>query len=88
MTMLYLGVDQHARQITISLRNNVSDVVLRRQVAFGTRSKTSLPTITRSDLTVDWSTKRQIRSTERKTLKRPNRSEEAIWFVVNRSAER
>jgi len=31
--MLYLGIDQHARQITISLRNNDGDVVLARQVS-------------------------------------------------------
>lgn len=29
--MLYLGIDQHARQITISLRNNEGDVILARQ---------------------------------------------------------
>jgi len=31
--MLYLGIDQHARQITISLRNEDGDVVLARQVS-------------------------------------------------------
>jgi len=31
--MLYLGIDQHARQITISLRNEDCDVVLARQVS-------------------------------------------------------
>ena len=31
--MLYLGIDQHARQITISLRNDSGDVVLARQVS-------------------------------------------------------
>ena len=31
--MLYLGIDQHARQITISLRNDGGDVVLARQVS-------------------------------------------------------
>lgn len=31
--MLYLGIDQHHRQITISLRNEQGDVVLRRQVS-------------------------------------------------------
>ena len=30
--MLYLGIDQHARQITVSLRNDHGDVVLARQV--------------------------------------------------------
>ena len=31
--MLYLGIDQHARQITISLRNVEGDVLLTRQVS-------------------------------------------------------
>ena len=31
--MLYLGIDQHARQITISLRNENGDVLLARQVS-------------------------------------------------------
>ena len=31
--MLYLGIDQHARQITMSLRNEAGDVVLARQVS-------------------------------------------------------
>lgn len=31
--MLYLGIDQHARQITISLRNQAGDVVQARQVS-------------------------------------------------------
>ena len=31
--MLYLGIDQHARQITVSLRNEDGDVVLARQVS-------------------------------------------------------
>ena len=31
--MLYLGVDLHLRQITVSLRNEGGDVVLRRQVS-------------------------------------------------------
>ncbi len=31
--MLYLGIDQHARQLTISLRNDQGDVVLARQVS-------------------------------------------------------
>lgn len=31
--MLYLGIDQHARQITISLRNDEGDVILARQVS-------------------------------------------------------
>ena len=31
--MLYLGIDQHARQITISLRDESGDVVLARQVS-------------------------------------------------------
>jgi hypothetical protein len=35
--MLYLGIDQHARQITISLRNQGGDVVQSRQVS--TRSE-------------------------------------------------
>ena len=32
-TILYLGIDQHARQITISLRNDSGDVLLARQVS-------------------------------------------------------
>ena len=32
-TMLYLGIDQHARQITISLRDESGDVLLARQVS-------------------------------------------------------
>src|SRR5262249_14351319 len=32
-TMLYLGIDQHARQITISLRDDNGDVVQARQVS-------------------------------------------------------
>ncbi len=31
--MLYLGIDQHARQFTISLRNEQGDVVQARQVS-------------------------------------------------------
>jgi hypothetical protein len=31
--MLYLGIDQHARQITISLRAEDGDVLLARQVS-------------------------------------------------------
>ena len=31
--MLYLGIDQHARQITVSLRDEHGDVVLARQVS-------------------------------------------------------
>ncbi len=31
--MLYLGIDQHARQITISLREESGDVLLARQVS-------------------------------------------------------
>ncbi len=33
MTMLYLGIDQHARQLTISLRDEQGDVVQARQVS-------------------------------------------------------
>src|SRR5262245_3781258 len=32
-TMLYLGIDQHARQITISLRDEHGDVLQARQVS-------------------------------------------------------
>src|SRR3954466_15106808 len=32
-TMLYLGIDQHARQLTVSLRDEAGDVVLARQVS-------------------------------------------------------
>src|SRR5262249_4006402 len=32
-TMLYLGIDQHARQITVSLRDETGDVVQARQVS-------------------------------------------------------
>jgi hypothetical protein len=31
--MLYLGIDQHARQITISLRDEGGDVLMARQVS-------------------------------------------------------
>src|ERR671910_3776865 len=31
--MLYLGIDQHARQLTVSLRDEAGDVVLARQVS-------------------------------------------------------
>ena len=31
--MLYLGIDQHAKQLTVSLRNPKGDVILRRQVS-------------------------------------------------------
>ena len=31
--MLYLGIDQHARQLTISLRDDSGDVLLARQVS-------------------------------------------------------
>lgn len=31
--MLYLDIDQHARQITVSLRNDAGDVLLARQVS-------------------------------------------------------
>src|SRR5262245_35397288 len=32
-TMLYLGIDQHARQITVSLRDKNGDTLLARQVS-------------------------------------------------------
>ena len=31
--MLYLGIDQHAKQLTVSLRNVHGDVILKRQVS-------------------------------------------------------
>jgi transposase len=31
--MFYLGIDQHARQLTVNLRNELGDVVLKRQVS-------------------------------------------------------
>ena len=31
--MLYLGIDQHRKQLTVNLRNEQGDVVLRRQVS-------------------------------------------------------
>ena len=31
-TMLYVGIDQHTRQLTLSIRNEDGDVVLRRTV--------------------------------------------------------
>jgi len=31
--MLYLGIDQHAKQLTISLRNEQGGVILKRQVS-------------------------------------------------------
>ena len=31
--MLYLGIDLHRKQMTVSLRNELGDVVLRRQVS-------------------------------------------------------
>src|SRR3954449_2579907 len=31
--MMYLGIDQHARQLTVSLRDEAGDVVLARQVS-------------------------------------------------------
>ena len=31
--MLYLGIDQHAKQLTVSLRNDHGDVILKRQVS-------------------------------------------------------
>ncbi len=31
--MLYLGIDQHARHITVSLRKKAEDVLLARQVS-------------------------------------------------------
>ena len=31
--MLYLGIDLHRKQMTISLRNELGDVLLRRQVS-------------------------------------------------------
>jgi hypothetical protein len=33
MAMLYLGIDQHARQLTISLRDESGDVLQARQVS-------------------------------------------------------
>ena len=33
--MLYLGIDQHARQLTVSLRGEGGDVLLARQVSTG-----------------------------------------------------
>ena len=38
--MLYPGIDQHARQITISLRNDGGEVVLARQVSTRSESRT------------------------------------------------
>ena len=31
--MLYLGIDQHRKQLTVSVRNEAGDAVLRRQVS-------------------------------------------------------
>ncbi len=31
--MLYLGIDQHSKQLTVSIRNEAGDVTLRRQVS-------------------------------------------------------
>ena len=31
--MLYLGIDQHRKQLTVNLRNEDGDVVLKRQVS-------------------------------------------------------
>ena len=31
--MFYLGIDQHRKQLTVNLRNEAGDVVLRRQVS-------------------------------------------------------
>ena len=31
--MLYLGIDQHAKQLTLALRNDDGDVILNRQVS-------------------------------------------------------
>ena len=31
--MLYLGIDQHRKQLTVSVRNEAGDVILRRQVS-------------------------------------------------------
>lgn len=31
--MFYLGIDQHRKQLTINLRNEAGDVVMRRQVS-------------------------------------------------------
>ena len=31
--MLYLGIDQHAKQLTINLRNEAGDVIVKRQVS-------------------------------------------------------
>ena len=31
--MFYLGIDQHAKQLTVNLRDSNGDVVLRRQVS-------------------------------------------------------
>src|SRR3989304_5206298 len=31
--MLYLGIDQHRKQLTVSVRNEAGDVTLRRQVS-------------------------------------------------------
>ena len=31
--MLYLGIDQHRRQLTVCVRNDQGDIVLRRQVS-------------------------------------------------------
>ncbi len=31
--MLYLGIDLHRKQMTVSLRNELGDVVIRRQVS-------------------------------------------------------
>ena len=35
--MLFLGIDQHARQLTVSLRDQYGDVLLARQVSLAQR---------------------------------------------------
>jgi len=47
--MLYPGIDQHARQITISLRNDGGDVVLARQVCRNEDGE-QIESLKRSDL--------------------------------------
>ena len=34
-TIFYLGIDQHRKQLTVNLRNEAGDVILRRQVSTG-----------------------------------------------------
>jgi predicted NBD/HSP70 family sugar kinase len=44
--MLYVGIDQHRKQLTVSVRDESGNVILRRQVSTEWKKVTSLRVVT------------------------------------------